>query len=352
VSSAAIGIAFISIQITALGFLFNHYLGLSYEVGAIIGCAFIVLYSIMGGIRAVVFTDLLQFLIFFLIFPLACGLLYYEAGGYTKILTALPETHTVLYIQDNLLLTSSYLFLVLIPAYEPPYIQRLLVTQDRHKLHNSFMVVALLTLIFFITMIAMALMLRATNPNLDPNLALYHFVDNYVIKYAGMKGMMIIALLSIIMSSADSWLNTTSSMFAHDVLKKIFKNKISEKNELLFARVGIVLIGLICTIIALRVQQIIEVIFIANNIWIPITFVPLIAGFLRFKTNTTSFIVSIVCAISFCLIGAVIASEFGVISMFIGTLGSIAGFFGAHYIQVKLGLIARSLSYNKKKTLF
>jgi hypothetical protein len=52
------------------------------------------------------------------------------------------------------------------------------------------------------------------------------------------------------------------------------------------------------------------------------------------------------------LIGAVIASEFGVISMFIGTLGSIAGFFGAHYIQVKLGLIARSLSYNKKKTLF
>ena len=56
-------IGFISIQITAMGFLFKHFFNLDYEYGVIIGFSIFTLYSAFGGVRAVILTDTFQFLI-------------------------------------------------------------------------------------------------------------------------------------------------------------------------------------------------------------------------------------------------------------------------------------------------
>lgn len=71
ISSILFSIAVLSVQTTAIAYLFQHFLGLSYEVGAFIGIGVVTLYSSLGGVRSVIITDIFQFLIFFFIIPIA-----------------------------------------------------------------------------------------------------------------------------------------------------------------------------------------------------------------------------------------------------------------------------------------
>ena len=86
----AVGI--LSVQVTAVAYLFQYFLDLSYAQGVLIGIGILTFYSALGGVRAVALTDVFQFLIFFLILPIACGYAYFKAGGYENIITSLPES--------------------------------------------------------------------------------------------------------------------------------------------------------------------------------------------------------------------------------------------------------------------
>lgn len=80
-------VGILSVQVTAVAYLFQYFLDLSYAQGVIIGVGILTLYSALGVVRAVALTDVFQFLIFFLILPIACGYAYFKAGGYKNIIT-------------------------------------------------------------------------------------------------------------------------------------------------------------------------------------------------------------------------------------------------------------------------
>ena len=78
-------IGFISIQIAGMGYLFKYFFQIYYTYGATLGFIVFTTYSIFGGIRAVILTDVMQFLIFFIVFPMGCGILFNEVGDYYLI---------------------------------------------------------------------------------------------------------------------------------------------------------------------------------------------------------------------------------------------------------------------------
>ena len=119
VSSILFSIAVLSVQTTAIAYLFQHFLGLSYEVGALIGIAMVTLYSALGGVRSVVVTDIFKFLIFFFIIPIACGYSYFKSGGYHVIISNIPETHKYVdFTLDNARYIISLILLFLMPFIE------------------------------------------------------------------------------------------------------------------------------------------------------------------------------------------------------------------------------------------
>ncbi len=82
-----------AVQMVAMGKIFEVVLGWDYTVSILVGAAIILIYTVMGGIMAVAWTDVFQIGLvlvgLIIIFPLAINL----AGGWSAIVEATPATH-------------------------------------------------------------------------------------------------------------------------------------------------------------------------------------------------------------------------------------------------------------------
>jgi len=321
----------VACQAAAMGHVFNYFLGFSYEKSLYISILIMAIYSSMGGIRAVAFTDVFQLCVFVIAIPIACATAYYDVGGYTGVIKSMPhELITLNLNSSNIWLFLSLIVYSLIPSAEGAYIQRFLMANGRDQLVRSLKIVTLLGVLFMIMMCMVGFLIRAKDPNIDPNLAFIHFISHYV--SAGTRGLVVAGLLAIIMSTADSWLNYASVLCAHDIVKKLVP-KLSEKHELLLARVSTFIIGGLAATLASSESNIISLIWLADNFWHPLILIPLSAGFLGFRANSVSFVISAISGIFFTVFAWRIVGEFATISLMMGITGSTLGLFITHYLQ-------------------
>ena len=80
-------------QVGATGYIFELFLGIPRFWGIIFGFGIVVLYATVGGMKAVVFTDLVQFAILAVGIPLTLILGIHKAGGLEAIQAAVPTGH-------------------------------------------------------------------------------------------------------------------------------------------------------------------------------------------------------------------------------------------------------------------
>lgn len=214
---AAIG--FLAVQITAIANILSQF-GVEYTLGVIICSLVLILYSTLGGIQAVALTDLLQFFIFFLIFPLVCIKSIENIGGAGVFFDKLQHSIDInvnFTLKDYIMLLGMSLYFI--PA-EAPFIQRVLMQKKRKKIFYSFLITGIISSIFYITVIAIGLITRLQVPNIKGNMELLHFTSHNL--SSGFVGLMLCSLLAIIMSTADSYLNTISVIISRDIVSKIF----------------------------------------------------------------------------------------------------------------------------------
>lgn len=81
IASVFISIGIVTIQAAAMGHLANYFFGIGYNQSVIIAVLILALYSSLGGIRAVAFTDVFQFAVIMVAIPIACSFAYRDIGG-------------------------------------------------------------------------------------------------------------------------------------------------------------------------------------------------------------------------------------------------------------------------------
>ncbi|CAG7599259.1 sodium:solute symporter family protein [Hyalomma marginatum] len=155
-----------------------------------------------------------------------------------RVFDQLPKEMTTLNLnKDNIWLFLSLIFYNFLPETGGTYIQRFLLSSK--QLVNCIRVIAGLNVFFTITICLIGFFIKATAPNIDPNTALVNFIANHL--FVGIKGLVIVGLLAVIMSTADSWLNTTSVLITHDIIRKFIS--LSERQSLVVARCFTVVIA-------------------------------------------------------------------------------------------------------------
>lgn len=321
-----------AMQITAIGYLLNYFVGIDKMYGVLIGFGVLTIYSAFGGIRAVTVTDVFQSVVLFIGIPAACLAAYYDIGGYNGIISNLPSTHTTIDISShNILLFASLVFYCLIPVSSGSFIQRFLMADSNKQLSNALKANMLATIPLTIVICLIGFIVKAKAPGLNPNMAFFYLIDNYLPPVV--VGLVISGILAAIMSTADSMLNTTSVLCAHDIIKSLFP-KISDKTELLIARISVLFISGFATFLAFANNtSILGLSWLAQNLWEPLVFIPIAAGFLKFKTNYKSLIGAILFAVIATGVGKYITGEFATISMIMGMSASIVGLVVTHYAQ-------------------
>ena len=78
-----------------MGTVLERFAGIPYIWGVLLLLVIGVGYTIYGGMRGVIYTDVLQGVISLAFGVVALSYLFYAVGGYTKLIDALPESHTL-----------------------------------------------------------------------------------------------------------------------------------------------------------------------------------------------------------------------------------------------------------------
>lgn len=340
VASVITSIGVITLQATAMGYIVHYFFQIPISYSTIICISTLAFYSSFGGIRAVAYTDVFQFIILMLAIPASCFIVYgVESGGgimhWHRVFDQLPQEMLTLNLdKDNISLFLSLIFYGLLPISTGTFVQRFLLSRNSKQLVNCIKVVTALNVFFIIVICLIGLLVRAKAPDIDPNVAFVYFVANYL--YVGIKGLVIVGLLAVIMSTADSWLNTTSVLIAHDIIKKFIP--LTEKQALIIARFSTFIVSTLAILLSLSERGVMELEWLAGNFWEPLIAVPLTAGFLKFRTNSKSFIASVILAITFTCISGYIIGDFATISLMCGMVGSAIGLFGMHHWQKRQGI--------------
>ena len=137
-------------QVGATGYIFELFLGIPRSWGIILGFGIVLLYATVGGMKAVVFTDLLQFAVLAVGIPLTLILGIQKAGGLGAIQAAVPPVQlSFLGPKGVWAFVSLFLTFVLGETLVPPYVQRLLIGRDAGHTARGTLYSGLFSIPFF-----------------------------------------------------------------------------------------------------------------------------------------------------------------------------------------------------------
>ncbi|MCA9508127.1 MAG: sodium:solute symporter family protein [Myxococcales bacterium] len=320
-------------QVSAIGFIINYFLHIPFALGVAIGCGILIVYSSFGGVKAVTATDVIQFAVLIIAVPMICNVGLHLMGGYSELFERVPSRVLTLPHTAGEIINYFFIFLgFCVPFLDPPTTQRLLMAKDREQIQNTLRWSALIQVCFFIVIGIIALIAVANNADYDPNMAFTHLVST--ILPVGLKGIAIAGLLSVVMSTADSYLNAAGIAFVHDVIGPLRQGKISDKGELKLAKWATFMIGSLATVIALSFSSIMSIILFSLNFWGPIIVVPLYAGLLGVKVNKGSFLGGVVGGIlAFCIWHFLVEPRLNIGSLIPSMIGNFIGFCFIHFLQ-------------------
>lgn len=246
----------------------------------LIGGAIVIIYSTAGGLLAVIYTDVYQFIVLFVGFIVTCALavptLIHDWGTITA---KLPPTF---FMWDGgkgwLFVVSTFLAFLLGETFGPAYVTRYCIGRDVSHTKKGITGVGIalaFTFPFFILIVA--LYAQLTFPNADSQQALALVVKHLNNPIFG--GLMIAALMSAVMSSADSALNSATTIFTKDLFEHQLRwSHRSDEYILRLARILTVILGIVSILVAVLFPDIIGLLLFTYQIWAPAIILPICIG--------------------------------------------------------------------------
>ena len=283
---------------------------LPYVWGVIIGAVLVILYSTAGGLLAVIKTDFYQFLILIGGFTLTVILCIPEISSHSAPLTSLlPENFFQIDGGKGWgFLLSMFLAFLLGETFAPGYATRFCVGKNIHETKKGIARAGFFLIFFFpIVIFMIAIYARLSFPDIDPEMALPSTILKLNNPIVG--GIIIAALMSAVMSSADSILNSATAIFTKDLWEHYLAKETPGRREgLRIARWSSLGLGVAGVILALVVPDVIDLLLLTYNLWAPGIILPVIVGvFTRFRSERqnriifTTMVLSMLATIGFML---------------------------------------------------
>ena len=310
-------------QNIALGHLLSDLTGYSYKTCLYVGGGIVILYTIFGGIRSVVVTDILQFCLLITILPIICNVAVTEVGGIINLVEKIPATHLNIIERADLNEYVALFFIWILPVnyFLPALMHRFLMANNPKQVRNICFIYAAVLLALLFIMMSLSLSTLILYPHINGKEIIPTIISNLL--PVGIKGLAISGMIAVIMSTIDSNLNTSGIIFTHNVLNK-------KKNELLHMRINTGLIGLIAILIARNDYNIISVlVFVQVMLSVGIG-IPLAAALFDLRVKSRDFY--------FCVAGSIIS--YTITSIHYGALNYMTSFF-----TLFTGLISFIISY-------
>jgi len=223
--------------VISLGLLIQALFGLDVWLAMFIGVSVVILYTLFGGFRAVVFSDIIQFFVMclgvFLVLVFSIKLF----GGYGFLKANLPAAHFTLTGGEGIATTLVWGFIALSTLVDPNFYQRVFAAKNTKTAKKGILISTAIWILFDICTTSGAMYARAVIPEAASDKA--YLIYALQILPNGIRGFVLAGILATILSTLDSYLFIAGTTVSFDLMPKRFKGKIY------LHQLGIIIVGII-----------------------------------------------------------------------------------------------------------
>ena len=199
----------------SLGLFLQTISGGDFFICTALGLLAIMCYSALSGFRAVVYSDIAQFIAMYVAVAIVLLFSYLTYGGYDFLRQNLPATHLTLFSGDPLLPTLVWGFIALSTLVDPNFYQRVFAARSLAVARKGIICTTCIWITFDLCTVLGAMYARAAYPDLDAANA--YLTYSLSILPPGLKGLILAGICATILSTMDSYLFIASTSVSFDL---------------------------------------------------------------------------------------------------------------------------------------
>ena len=285
-----------------------------FQLSLLVTGTVMVLYTMVGGLWAVMVTDALQFVILFLVTLIMVPVAYAFLGdgsivdGVGRLLREAPERYLTVHLKDQPLLFWPTYFLSIVLGYNVQWhiAQRYYSVPDERDTRKMALWCSLLGLLLPLMWLLPVLTTPILFPDLEsmwpeltqPSEAAFVTLALAVLPH-GLLGFMVAAIFAATMSSADTTFNWLAAVLTKDVYVPIAERlqgaEPSERRQLFVGKASVAVMGVVAIWVALNMERFggaFDVYLRADSIYKAPMFIPVLLGLVYTRTPWWSAIVA------------------------------------------------------------
>lgn len=239
----------------ALGILLTAIMSFDLTLAIVVFGAIVIVYTMMGGLWAVLMTDVLQFIVLTVVVFLTAVLMLQGFGGWGEFVDAVPETF-LNPVAGNygwfFLLGWTIIHFFIIGA-EWAFVQRFISVKDPKSARKSSYLFGMMYLFTPLFWLLPPLLYRGQVEGANKEQA-YMLAAQSVLP-PGVMGLMVAALFSATASMVSSQLNVFAGVLTNDFYRAVLNPKASERRLVIVGRFFTILLGALLIVMALLVPK-------------------------------------------------------------------------------------------------
>ena len=258
--TGSIMLAWLAGQSKGLGYIFQQFTGLDPVPVIILFNVVFVIYTYLGGVLSVVWTELIQgamVLLFGAVFYyFAFAPVHWSLGELGSRLTdvAGPEYWSLAGVSPWVL-AQNFITACFGVLAAQVYWQRCFAAKDARTARNAMLISGVLVIVMVTLTALVGMTVKALNPGLDPALAMPWLMMNYTPFWV--VTVVYTLVLAAAMSSASALLNSAAIIAVNDVIRPI-RPGLGDQTLVLWTKRATIIIGIIATTLSITAESIIS----------------------------------------------------------------------------------------------
>lgn len=287
-------------------------IGISYELGALIATLIFIMYTAASGLFGVVYTDVVQFFMLILFVYIMVPISSISSIGGVKEFISNIDTSYLVPKLDGRIVGDILTYLIFTMAGAEMW-QRAFAAKSRKAAKRGMFWG---TAVYALCLIMILVMALAGQQLLPDVVETYGSTDAVIPALAmitlpaGLTGLALAGIVSVMMSTADSFLLVAMQTAVHDIGKTI-KPEMSEKTELLWSRIMCVVLALGALVIALYIHNAYTILTSLWAYYAAAAGIPALAALYWKKATKQGIIASMIGGFVVCGIWKLLGSPFG-----------------------------------------
>ena len=313
--------AMTGMQFVAIATILNLTLGLNMTLGIFIGWALLTVKTYFGGLKTVIWHDVVNGTILTLGMILLFITVFIATGGWSAISEAASAVN-----EESMLTIFSispsevFVYLLTISAYQfirQDLWQRVWAAKNLKTAMNSYWISMVIAILIGMFAVAIGVFSRfgLELGSFDPVL-IYYTVIETVFPFS-LVIVMIVVLLAAVISTADSFFIAGSSSIANDLIKPRHKEFDNDK-MLFYSKLSVLIVSVIALVLSLTIPGLVNLMVTGTAMAVSSLLAPVIFGLYWKRVTNTAGVVSMWGGLITAVIWQALGHPFGLHPVFIG----------------------------------